>query len=60
MQLGFPDVDRYAGSNENQPINCVTWYEAFAFCISDGGYLPTAAEWNYAAAGGSDQRAYPF
>lgn len=48
------------GMNENKPINCVTWYEAMAFCIWDGGYLPTEAEWNYAASGGDEQRAYPW
>jgi sulfatase modifying factor 1 len=46
--------------NENRPINCLTWYEAMAFCAWDGGYLPTDAEWNYAAAGGDQQRAYPW
>jgi formylglycine-generating enzyme len=49
-----------AGGSENEPINCLTWYEAFAFCVWDGGRLATEAEWNYAAAGGSEQRVFPW
>lgn len=49
-----------AGSNEHEPINCLDWYTAFAFCAWDGGRLATEAEWNYAASGGSEHRYYPW
>ncbi|WP_231864471.1 formylglycine-generating enzyme family protein [Sorangium cellulosum] len=52
-------TDEPAG-NEAAPINCVSWYLAFAFCAWDEGRLPTEAEWNYAAVGGNDHRAYPW
>jgi sulfatase modifying factor 1 len=49
-----------SGGNEDKPITCLTWYELYAFCAWDGGRLPTYAEWNYAASGGSAQKAYPW
>jgi formylglycine-generating enzyme required for sulfatase activity len=49
-----------SGNNEQKPVNCLDWYTAFAFCAWDGGRLPTEAEWNYAASGGSEQRYYPW
>jgi formylglycine-generating enzyme required for sulfatase activity len=47
-------------NQENLPIDWINWYTAFAFCAWDGGRLPTEAEWNYAAAGGGEQRVYPW
>lgn len=49
-----------SGGNENRPISCVSWPQATAFCIWDGGFLPSEAEANYARAGGNQQRHYPW
>ncbi len=48
------------GANEEFAINLVDWYVAFAFCAWDGGRLPTEAEWEFVAAGGDQNRLYPW
>lgn len=48
------------GKNEQLPINCINWFEAYAFCIWDGGFLASEAEYVYAAAAGNEQRRYPW
>jgi len=47
-------------AQEKRAMNCVNWYEAYAFCIWDGGFLPSEAEWNFAASGGTDYRVDPW
>jgi formylglycine-generating enzyme len=59
-QSGSYTWTRTVEGNENLPINCVNWWEAYAFCIWDGGFLPSEAEYVYAAAGGTEQRRYPW
>ena len=55
-----PFATWHSSDDERTPMNCVTWAEAYAFCIWDGGFLPSETELEYAAAGGTAQREYPW
>jgi formylglycine-generating enzyme required for sulfatase activity len=48
------------GSQETLPINCTTWQEAYAFCIWDGGFLPSESEWQYVWAAGNQELEFPW
>ncbi|MFC1609663.1 formylglycine-generating enzyme family protein [Myxococcota bacterium] len=58
----YPQYDTYAEGppKANLPLNCASWYVAFSFCAWEGGRLPTEAEWEFAAAGGDENRLYPW
>lgn len=48
------------GERDWLPASCISWFEAQAFCIWDGGYLPSWSELSYAARGGDLNSTYPW
>jgi formylglycine-generating enzyme required for sulfatase activity len=46
-------------SNDTLPLNCVDWFTALGFCLSEGKRLPTEAEWEWVASGNAD-RLFPW
>lgn len=56
------DFTSWSDSEDNSGLaaNCVSFEVAYAFCIWDGGRLPTEVEWNFAVSGGIEQRTYPW
>lgn len=50
----------YNSDKADYPINCVSWGDAERYCRAVDKRLPSETEWEYAAAGGGEQRPYAW
>lgn len=49
-----------APDNDDLPVNCIDWHQAFKFCDWSHKRLPTMSEWGWAAQGREERRRYPW
>ena len=47
-------------THDDEPITGVSWFDAMAYCEWVGARLPTEQEWELAARGGLEGKAYPW
>ncbi len=61
---GWEEEEKECNGNrrdrQGNPVNCVNWDQARVYCDAQGKRLPTEWEWEWAARGREEGRAYPW